>query len=119
MDFQNDQPIYIQIGTFIKEQIINGTIRPGEKLPSVREYAVFFEGSPLTIHRTVQYLESEGIIETRKGIGSFVRTEIQERLSEDMVTGIIQDFIVRMHHCGLTDAQIKAAVSQELEGGLK
>ena len=66
MDFQNDQPIYIQIGTFIKEQIINGTIRPGEKLPSVREYAVFFEVSPLTIHRTVQYLESEGIIETRK-----------------------------------------------------
>lgn len=50
MDFQNDQPIYIQIGTFIKEQIINGTIRPGEKLPSVREYAVFFEVSPLTIH---------------------------------------------------------------------
>ena len=36
-----------------------------------------------------------------------------------MVTGIIQDFIVRMHHCGLTDAQIKAAVSQELEGGPK
>ena len=33
MDFQNDQPIYIQIGTFIKEQIINGTIKPGEKLP--------------------------------------------------------------------------------------
>ena len=43
MDFQNDQPIYIQIGTFIKEQIINGTIQPGEKLPSVREYAVLFE----------------------------------------------------------------------------
>ena len=66
MDFQNDQPIYIQIGTFIKEQIINGTIQPGEKLPSVREYAVLFEVSPLTIHRTVQYLEAEGIIVTRK-----------------------------------------------------
>ena len=71
MDFQNDQPIYIQIGTFIKEQIINGTIKPGEKLPSVREYAVLFEVSPLTIHRTIQYLEAEGIIVTRKGIGSF------------------------------------------------
>lgn len=66
MDFQNDQPIYIQIGTFIKEQIINGTIKPGEKLPSVREYAVLFEVSPLTIHRTIQYLEAEGIIVTRK-----------------------------------------------------
>ena len=38
MDFQNDQPIYIQIGTFIKEQIINGTIlyRPYEKLRADR-----------------------------------------------------------------------------------
>ena len=119
MDFQNDQPIYIQIGTFIKEQIINGTIQPGEKLPSVREYAVLFEGSPLTIHRTVPYLEAEGIIVTRKGIGSFVRPDIQEKLSEDMVTGLIQDFIGRMRNCGLTDDQIRAAVSQELEGGPK
>ena len=72
MDFQNDQPIYIQIGTFIKEQIINGTIKPGEKLPSVREYAVLFEVSPLTIHRTIQYLEAEGIIVTRKDVqGTF------------------------------------------------
>lgn len=119
MDFQNDQPIYIQIGTFIKEQIINGTIKPGEKLPSVREYAVFFEVSPLTIHRTIQYLEAEGIIVTRKGIGSFVRPDIQEKLSEDMVTGLIQDFIGRMRNCGLTEDQIRAAVSQELEGGPK
>ena len=119
MDFQNDQPIYIQIGTFIKEQIINGTIQPGEKLPSVREYAVFFEVSPLTIHRTIQYLEAEGIVGTRKGIGSFVRTDIQKKLSKDMVTGLIQDFIGRMRNCGLTDAQIKTAVLQELEGGLK
>ena len=110
MDFQNDQPIYIQIGTFIKEQIINGTIKPGEKLPSVREYAVLFEVSPLTIHRTIV---------TRKGIGSFVRPDIQEKLSEDMVTGLIQDFIGRMRICGLTDDQIRAAVSQELEGGPK
>ena len=115
MDFQNDQPIYIQIGTFIKEQIINGTIQPGEKLPSVREYAVLFEVS----HRTIQYLEAEGIIVTRKGIGSFVRPDIQEKLSEDMVTGLIQDFIGRMRNCGLTDDQIRAAVSQELEGGPK
>ena len=55
----------------------------------------------------------------RRGSYGETVTEIQEKLSEDMVTGIIQDFIVRMHHCGLTDAQIKAAVSQELEGGPK
>lgn len=56
---------------------------------------------------------------TRKGIGSFVRSEIQEKLSENMVTGLIQDFIGRMRNCGLTDDQIRAAVSQELEGGPK
>ena len=119
MEYNVEVPIYVQVVRDIKKRIVRKQLLPGEKLPSVREYAVFFEVSPLTIHRTVQYLESEGIIETRKGIGSFVRTEIQEKLSEDMVTGIIQDFIVRMHHCGLTDAQIKAAVSQELEGGPK
>lgn len=119
MDFQNDQPIYLQIGTYIKEQIINGSLQPGDKLPSVREYAVVFEVSPLTIHRTIQYLEAEGIIGTKKGVGSFVRDDIQKKLSEDMVKGQIRDFICRMRNCGLSDAEIVEAVTQELEGGLR
>lgn len=118
MDFQNDQPIYLQIGTFIKEQIISQALSPGEKLPSVREYAVIFEVSPLTIHRTIQYLEAEGIIETKKGVGSFVRADIREKLSDDMVKGQVRDFIVKMRNCGLTDKEISEAVLRELKGGL-
>ncbi len=116
MDFQNNEPIYIQIGTAIKEQIVNGSLKPGEKLPSVREYAIIFEVSPLTIHRAVQYLETEGVIETKKGIGSFVRSEIQEKLSRDMIEQKVHDFIGRLRKCGLSDEAIEAAVMRELKG---
>ena len=116
MDFQNNEPVYIQIGTAIKEQIISGSLKSGEKLPSVREYAIIFEVSPLTIHRAIQYLETEGVIETKKGIGSFVQADIQKKLARDMIEHQVRDFITRLRKCGLSDDAIEAAVLRELKG---
>lgn len=115
MDFQNDQPIYLQIGTAVKEQIVNGTLRPGDRLPSVREYAVIYEVSPLTIHRMIQHLEAEGIIETKKGIGSFVRPDVREKLAKAMINGQVRHFVSHLRNCGLTAEEIKTAVWRELE----
>ena len=69
MGFDAAAPIYIQIGDRIREEIISGKYPPGEQLKSVREYAVFYEVSPLTMHRAMQYLESQGLIVTKKGVG--------------------------------------------------
>lgn len=116
MDFDHKQPIYIQIGTDIKEQILKGTLNLGSKLPSVREYAVLYEVSPLTIHRALQYLELEGILETRIGVGSFVRESITGQLTAHMVTEQVRNFVEKMRKCGLSDRDIQNEIAKALEG---
>ncbi len=51
MEFQTDTPIYLQIATDIKQQILKGALCPGDKLFSVREYSILYEVSPLTVQK--------------------------------------------------------------------
>ena len=85
MGFDAAAPIYIQIGDRIREEIISGKYPPGEQLKSVPEYAVFYEVSPLTMHRAMQYLESQGLIVTKKGVGSFVNPQLNPIAARQMV----------------------------------
>lgn len=114
MEFRNEQPIYLQIAQKIKEQIVNGSLKPDEKLPSVRECSVLYEVSALTIQRTMQYLESEGVISSRKGVGNFVRKESLELLRHQMVQMQVQEFVQAMKNCGCGPDEIPALVREEL-----
>lgn len=117
MEFDHNQPIYIQIATRIKEQILTGALRTGQKLPSVREYAVIFEVSPLTIHRALQYLELEQVITTKKGIGSFVQEKMLEALTGQLVEGQVRDFVTKMKSYGIREEDAAAMVRDAWRGG--
>lgn len=119
MEFHNEQPIYIQIATIIKQQIASGQLQPGEKLPSVREYSVLFEVSALTIQRTMQYLEQQQVIYPKKGIGNFVQEENAGSLQKKMAEMQAAEFIRKMRGCGLTDTEIKKLVEAALQEGVK
>ena len=66
------QPIYDQISSQIKAQIIAGTLRPGEALPSIRGLAKDLKISVITTKRAYDELEAEGFIITVAGKGCFV-----------------------------------------------
>lgn len=115
MRFQDNVPIYVQIANEIKEQIISGKLRDGDKLNSVREYSVIYEVTTLTIQRAIQLLEAEKVIETRKGIGCFVIVGIQPELENKMVTIQVKEFITRMKNMGIPDNEIITLIKGELE----
>lgn len=117
MEFYTDQPIYIQIGTDIKEQILGGRLRPGDRLPSVREYSVSYEVSPLTVQRAMQYLEQQQIIRPQKGVGNFVRDDAREQMEEEMIGQEIKNFVERLSKRGLSAREILEKISRELERG--
>ncbi len=117
LEFHNEQPIYIQIATIIKQQIASGQLQSGQKLPSVREYSVFFEVSALTIQRTMQYLEQEQVICSKKGVGNFVREESADSLQKKMAQAQTEDFIRKMRGCGLSDTEIQVLVEDALQEG--
>ena len=72
MEFRDSDPIYRQISRIVEQRIIAGEWKPGDRLPSVRDLAVDLEVNPNTVARTFQTLADEGLIENRRGIGSFV-----------------------------------------------
>ena len=75
-------PLYEQIQTQIKSQILNGSLAPGDGLPSIRNLAKELKVSIITTKRAYEELEKDGFIETVVGKGTFVSNQNTERLKE-------------------------------------
>jgi GntR family transcriptional regulator len=75
MSFQwNDkEPIYLQLKDKVKEMILSGDIVEGESLPSVRQVATEYKVNPITVSKSYQILVDEGLVEKRRGLGMFVQ----------------------------------------------
>jgi GntR family transcriptional regulator len=79
------EPIYMQIVTQMKQQIISGRLQEGEMLPSMRNLAMQLRISVITTKRAYEELEREGFIESYTGRGSFVRAQSRELLREEQL----------------------------------
>lgn len=75
-------PIYVQIGENVRRLMAREDLRPGDKLPSARELAQLLGVNPNTVVHAYSRLELEGIIETRRGLGTFVRADAPVRTTK-------------------------------------
>lgn len=82
---QSELPIYAQIREQIKEQILNGQIKEGEILPSIRSLAKDVGVSVITTTRAYNDLEKEGFIATMQGKGSVVLSSNNKILKEQFI----------------------------------
>ena len=78
-----NQPIYEQIYSQIRAQIIAGTLRPGDALPSIRALAKDLRISVITTKRAYEELEREGFLTTVPGKGCFVAARDLELVREE------------------------------------
>ena len=103
----NSSPValYEQIETQIKNQILNGTIKSGDPLPSIRSLAKELKVSIITTKRAYEELEKEGFIETVVGKGTFVSGANSERLKEAAMAEMesrLEEVIISAKSLGLT-----------------
>ena len=117
MQIKSDSPIYIQIATDIKEKILSNKYEVGSKLPSVRELSVVYEVTTLTVQRAMQQLEIEGVIQSKKGIGSFVTMGCRDALEQNMINEQAKDFIIKMKNRGLDNEKIGSLILEVLKNG--
>ena len=89
------KPIYEQITAQIKGMIMNGTLKPGDSLPSMRLLAKELRISIITTKRAYEELERDGYIESFTGKGSFVKAQNPEMLREENLR-IIEDLLVQV-----------------------
>ena len=109
MNFNDNQPIYIQIIEYIKRKIITLELKGGDKLPSVRELSGELKVNPNTVQRSYQELEREDLVYTKRGMGTFVTEdmEIINGLKKDMATNIVETFIKERKLLGFDLEEIK------------
>ena len=79
----SDKPIYEQISSQIKSQVLSGALAAGERLPSIRALADGLGVSVITTKRAYADLEADGLIETVQGKGCFVSEKNRELLREE------------------------------------
>lgn len=80
MTWNDSTPIYRQLRDRVVAMILDGVLKPGEALPSVRQVAADFQINPITVSKSYQELVDESLVEKRRGLGMFVTDGAREAL---------------------------------------
>ena len=113
------KPIYEQITSQIKNDIITGELKPGDALPSMRTLAKELRISVITTKRAYEDLERDGFIETVAGKGSFVASKNAEFLREEAlrrVEAALQQAVDTASRSGVSPQELRQMLELLLEG---
>lgn len=73
-------PIYRQLKERVVAMLLDGVLKPGDALPSVRQVAAEYQLNPITVSRAYQELADESLVEKRRGLGMYVIEGASEKL---------------------------------------
>lgn len=116
MDFKSSKGIFLQIADNLCHQILDGQLKPGDRVPSVRDLAGEFEVNRNTVMRTYTNLQESGIFDNKRGIGFFISENAVElvRASEktNFFTNELPDFIRKVNLLKLNSTDLKDLVTE-------
>ena len=118
IDQRSSTPIYLQLVQEIKEAILRGVLKPGDKLPSVRDLSSRLTINPNTIQKSYQELERQKVIETLRGKGTFVCLNYQVREDEEKMDALKENLrknLVEAHYLGLDHERIVELIGQLMQ----
>ncbi|MEK4229478.1 GntR family transcriptional regulator [Solibacillus sp. FSL H8-0538] len=108
VDFSKDKPIYSQLVDRLCGEVIKGELKPGDRLPSVREYALESGVNVNTVQRVYKELEAMEMTDTKRGQGTFITMNEQRiaELRETMKRQLAQSFLASIEAFGFTKEEI-------------
>jgi GntR family transcriptional regulator len=119
-EWNDSQPIYRQIRDRVVAMILDGLLKEGDPLPSVRTVATESRVNPLTVLKAYQQLESEKLVEKRRGLGMFINAGARELLLQGERQRFLSEQWPQIHatiqRLGLTDELLGRGPSTEREG---
>lgn len=111
--WDDSQPIYRQLRDRVVAMILEGVLKEGDPLPSVRNVAVEFRLNPLTVLKGYQQLVDEQLVEKRRGRGMYVNAGARKALMKDERQRFIEDEWPRVYatiqRLGLSTQELLAA----------
>ncbi len=104
-----NKPIYEQITDQIKAMVLNGELRNGDPLPSMRALAKSLHISVITVQRAYEDLQRDGFIETTVGRGSFISANSKEFYQEEQQKAVEEHLIQAVEiarRCGISEKKL-------------
>src|SRR5260370_9089362 len=112
-EWNDSQPIYRQLRDRVVAMILDGVLKEGDALPSVRNVAAEYRANPLTVLKGYQQLVDEGLVETKRGLGMFINTGARKLLLQGERQKFLAEEWPRVYatiqRLGLTQEEIDAA----------
>lgn len=117
IQWSDGAPIYRQLKERVVAMMLDGLLKPGDPLPSVRQVAAEYQLNPITVSRAYQELADEALVEKRRGLGMYVTEEAAKKLlfneRERFLTEEWPQVMERIARLGLQLEELMAADRKE------
>jgi len=115
-EWNDGQPIYRQLRDRVVAMILDGVIKEGDPLPSVRNVAAEYRVNPLTVLKSYQQLVDEQLVEKKRGLGMFVNAGARDLLRQGERQKFLAEQWPRVYatiqRLGLTPKELLAAAAR-------
>ncbi|HRQ22241.1 MAG TPA: GntR family transcriptional regulator [Anaerolineales bacterium] len=119
LDFHSGLPIYTQIVNQIQSQLVNGILKPGDQLPTVRALALELRVNFNTVARAYRILDESRIISTQQGRGTFIvevpPLEVSEKLRNESLIELTDRFLDEAERLGFSEREVSQMVRDRLK----
>ncbi len=118
-------PIFSQIAERLAEDIAEGTLAEGDRVPSTNELAAFYRINPATAAKGINVLADTGLVEKRRGIGMFVASGARARLLGDrrqrFAERFVEPMVAEAGRLGIDEDTLMSLIreSHHVQGGIK
>ena len=103
MNFNNNIPIYIQLVEYFKREIISGKLKPGDRLVSVRDLALYMKVNPNTMQKALTELEEQKLIYTERTNGKYVTDDVKliNNIKYEYANNLTNNYLFDMKSIGI------------------
>ena len=106
VEWSDGAPIYRQLKDRVVAMLLDGLLKPGDALPSVRQVAAEYQLNPITVSRAYQELADDQLVEKRRGLGMYVTDGANARLLQSERERFLREewplMLERIQRLGLT-----------------
>ena len=110
MEARSGVPTYLQLVQQVRQAVRLGILRPGDQLPTVMDVVSSLTINPNTVLKAYRELDHEGLVEGRRGIGTFVSSDLAPLPPDEVkeLRSALQRWIVRARAAGLDEENMTA-----------
>ncbi|CDQ41064.1 MULTISPECIES: GntR family transcriptional regulator [Virgibacillus] len=117
VNFNNRDPVYVQVVRYFKQQIATNMLEPGQEIPSRRELASELKINPNTVQRAYKEMEEAGLIYTERNLPSKITKDekMLHSVREELIIEAVDSFVASVHSIQVPFEEVVAILKEKYE----